>query len=77
MRTYSSGTGARLRFSVAAAKSHDVPVIDEALSTGDARFQRRSKKRIAELRQEAGTLRMDGPAEDVVTAYEKFTSARK
>ncbi|MGW2279567.1 ABC transporter ATP-binding protein [Streptomyces sp. NBC_01335] len=98
MRTYSSGMGARLRFSIAAAKSHDVLLIDEALSTGDAKFQNRSKDRIKELRKEAGTvflvshsnrsiletcdraiwleagvLRMDGPAEDVVAAYERFT----
>ncbi|MEW2083194.1 ABC transporter ATP-binding protein [Streptomyces sp. NPDC005283] len=56
MRTYSSGMGARLRFSIAAAKSHDVLLIDEALSTGDARFQRRSQERINELREEAGTV---------------------
>ncbi|MEU6486772.1 ABC transporter ATP-binding protein [Streptomyces sp. NPDC046887] len=56
MRTYSSGMGARLRFSIAAAKSHEVLLIDEALATGDARFQRRSQQRIAELRAEAGTV---------------------
>ncbi|WP_329067698.1 ABC transporter ATP-binding protein [Streptomyces sp. NBC_01429] len=56
MRTYSSGMGARLRFSIAAAKSHDVLLIDEALSTGDAKFQRRSQRRISELREEAGTV---------------------
>ncbi|RDG38694.1 ABC transporter ATP-binding protein [Streptomyces corynorhini] len=56
MRTYSSGMGARLRFSIAAAKSHDVLLIDEALSTGDAKFQRRSQRRIAELREQAGTV---------------------
>jgi teichoic acid transport system ATP-binding protein len=98
MRTYSSGMGARLRFSIAAAKNHEVLLIDEALSTGDARFRRRSRERIDELRQEAGTvflvshsnstitetcdralwleagtLRMDGPAKEVVAAYEDFT----
>ncbi|MFI6085826.1 ABC transporter ATP-binding protein [Streptomyces sp. NPDC051217] len=101
MRTYSSGMGARLRFSIAAAKAHDVLLIDEALSTGDARFQKRSKERIAELRAEAGTvflvshsnrtitetcdraiwlesgtLRMDGPAAEVVAAYEEFTGKK-
>ncbi|MEU7700909.1 ABC transporter ATP-binding protein [Streptomyces sp. NPDC039028] len=99
MGTYSSGMGARLRFSIAAAKSHDVLLIDEALSTGDARFRRRSQQRIDELRAEAGTvflvshsnstitetceralwlehgvLRMDGPAGEVVAAYEEFTA---
>ncbi|MFI8101752.1 ABC transporter ATP-binding protein [Streptomyces sp. NPDC086023] len=56
MRTYSSGMAARLRFSIAAAKSHEVLMIDEALATGDARFQRRSRRRIEELRKEAGTV---------------------
>jgi teichoic acid transport system ATP-binding protein len=56
MRTYSSGMAARLRFSIAAAKSHDVLLIDEALATGDVRFQKRSEERIRELRAEAGTV---------------------
>ncbi|MFG3494471.1 ABC transporter ATP-binding protein [Streptomyces sp. NPDC047928] len=56
MRTYSSGMGARLRFSIAAAKSHDVLLIDEALATGDADFRKRSQERINELRGEAGTV---------------------
>ncbi|MEU1278284.1 ABC transporter ATP-binding protein [Streptomyces sp. NPDC005805] len=95
MRTYSSGMSARLRFSVAAARTHDVLLIDEALATGDARFRRRSRRRIEELRARAGTvflvshdhttvaescdralwleagvLRADGPAAEVVAAYE-------
>ncbi|MCQ4043929.1 ABC transporter ATP-binding protein [Streptantibioticus rubrisoli] len=56
MRTYSSGMAARLRFSIAAAKQHDVLMIDEALATGDRAFQRRSEERIRELRAEAGTV---------------------
>ncbi len=56
MRTYSSGMAARLRFSIAAAKKHDVLLIDEALATGDARFRRRSEARVRELRAEAGTV---------------------
>ncbi|WP_406008612.1 ABC transporter ATP-binding protein [Streptomyces sp. NBC_00637] len=102
MRTYSSGMGSRLRFSIAAAKDHDVLLIDEALSTGDARFQARSAERIQEMRAHAGTvflvshsnaairdtcdrvlwlergeLRMDGPTEEVLEAYEAFTGDKK
>jgi teichoic acid transport system ATP-binding protein len=102
MRTYSSGMGSRLRFSIAAAKDHDVLLVDEALSTGDARFQRRSAERIQEMRAHAGTvflvshsnaairetcdrvlwlergeLRMDGPTEEVMQAYEAFTGDTK
>ncbi len=95
MRTYSSGMAARLRFSISAAKKHDVLMIDEALATGDQRFQKRSEQRIRELREQAGTvflvshnnksvrevcertiwldrglILMDGPTEEVVSAYE-------
>lgn len=56
MRTYSSGMQARLRFSISAAKKHDVLLIDEALATGDTRFRRRSEQRIRELRADAGTV---------------------
>jgi teichoic acid transport system ATP-binding protein len=95
MRTYSSGMAARLRFSIAAAKDHDVLLIDEALATGDRAFQQQSERRIRELRERAGTiflvshnqrsirdvcdrvlwlengqLRMDGPTETVISAYE-------
>jgi teichoic acid transport system ATP-binding protein len=56
MKTYSSGQAARLRFAIAATKLHDVLLIDEALSTGDAGFQKRSEDRIRELRRNAGTV---------------------
>ena len=56
MRTYSSGMGARLRFAIAAAKKHDVLLIDEALATGDAKFRKRSEQRVRDLRSEAGTV---------------------
>ncbi|MFI6819905.1 ABC transporter ATP-binding protein [Micromonospora sp. NPDC050187] len=97
MRTYSSGMAARLRFSIAAAKKHDVLLIDEALATGDVRFRRRSEQRVRELRAEAGTvflvshaigtirdtcersiwlesgvIRMDGPTDQVIAAYNEF-----
>jgi teichoic acid transport system ATP-binding protein len=56
MRTYSTGMGSRLRFAIAAAKSHDVLLIDEALATGDAEFRVKSHKRIEELRGESGAV---------------------
>ncbi len=56
MRTYSSGMQARLKFSIAAAKSHDILIIDEALAVGDKRFQKRSEARIRELAAQAGTI---------------------
>ena len=56
MKTYSSGMGSRLRFAIAASKSHDVLLIDEALATGDAEFRVKSHARIEELRKDAGTV---------------------
>lgn len=56
MRTYSSGMQARLRFSIAASKNHDVLMIDEALATGDKVFRKRSQARIRKMREEAGTV---------------------
>jgi teichoic acid transport system ATP-binding protein len=56
MKAYSSGMAARLRFSIAAAMEHDVLLIDEALGTGDAKFQDRSEARIREMRENAGTV---------------------
>ena len=97
MSTYSSGMSARLRFAIAAAKMHEVMLVDEALATGDARFRRRSEDRVRELIASAGTIflvshavgtiqevcersiwlergliRMDGPTNEVVAAYEEF-----
>jgi len=56
MNTYSTGMSARLRFAIAAAKTHDVLLVDEALATGDARFRRRSEDRVREPLAEAGTV---------------------
>jgi teichoic acid transport system ATP-binding protein len=56
MRTYSAGMGARLRFAIAAVRSHDVLLVDEALATGDADFRRKSEERIRAMRAEAGTV---------------------
>jgi teichoic acid transport system ATP-binding protein len=56
MKAYSTGMGSRLRFAIASAKSHDILLVDEALATGDAEFQRKSHTRIDELRAKAGTV---------------------
>lgn len=56
MSTYSSGMGARLRFAISTAAAPDVLMIDEALATGDADFRAKSNARIAEIRDQAGTV---------------------
>lgn len=56
MSTYSSGMGARLRFAISSAKTHDVLLIDEALATGDREFKKKSQQRIKQMRESAGTV---------------------
>ncbi len=56
MTTYSSGMYSRLGFSVAVNMRPDILLIDEALSTGDARFKRKSFQKMTELVAEARTI---------------------
>lgn len=56
MRSYSSGMGARLRFAISTAVTPDILVVDEALATGDETFKNRAESRIAEIREQAGTV---------------------
>ncbi len=56
MLTYSSGMYARLAFSVAVHLEPDILIVDEALSTGDARFKGKSFVRMQELCRRARTI---------------------
>lgn len=56
MQAYSSGMAARLRFAISASAIPDILMIDEALATGDATFRQKSKARIDEVREAAGTV---------------------
>lgn len=56
MRTYSSGMFARLGFSVAVTVRPDILIVDEALSTGDAKFKEKSLNKIKDLRSDARAL---------------------
>lgn len=58
MRTYSSGMAARLKFAISVMAEPKILMIDEALSTGDATFSRRSKAKMDELLENAGTVFM-------------------
>jgi teichoic acid transport system ATP-binding protein len=56
MRTYSSGMYGRLGFSVAVNMEPDILIIDEALSVGDARFRRKSFKKMRQLCKQDRTI---------------------
>jgi teichoic acid transport system ATP-binding protein len=56
LRTYSSGMRARLHFAISTAVEPEILLIDEALSVGDEVFKERSKERIGDLLDNAGTV---------------------
>ncbi|PAT14684.1 ABC transporter [Corynebacterium sp. NML 120412] len=64
LKTYSSGMKARLRFSISTAVKHEILLVDEALSTGDATFAARAKERMDSFLDSAGTIFLvsHGPA---------------
>ena len=56
IRTYSTGMKARLAFSTAICMDPDVLFIDEALSVGDAKFQRKCFDMISQIRAKGKTI---------------------
>ncbi|MDO5492033.1 MAG: ABC transporter ATP-binding protein [Nesterenkonia sp.] len=56
LKSYSSGMASRLQFAIATAVDPDILIIDEALNTGDAQFRSRTKKRLDEVREQAGCV---------------------
>lgn len=56
MKSYSAGMSSRLRFAIAAAIDPEILIIDEALNTGDAQFKDRTRKKMMELLELAGTV---------------------
>jgi len=56
IKNYSSGMQARMAFSVATVVKPEILIVDEALSVGDAAFQRKCANRIQEMLQGNVTL---------------------
>ena len=56
VRTYSSGMFLRLAFACATVEDPDIILIDEVLAVGDARFQQKCFRRLAELRARGTTI---------------------
>lgn len=68
LRTFSSGMLARLGFAMAVHTDPDVLLVDEVLSVGDAEFQERCLRRVAELHREGVTIVFVSHDLEVVTA---------
>lgn len=56
VRTYSAGMATRLAFSLATAFTPDILLVDEVFGTGDAKFIKKSEKRMADLMSNARVL---------------------
>ena len=56
LKNYSSGMKARLGFSIATIADPDILILDEVLSVGDAKFKKKSEKKIMEMFERGVTV---------------------
>lgn len=56
VKNYSSGMKARLGFSIATVMEPEILILDEVLSVGDAKFRKKSEKRILEMFEKGITV---------------------
>lgn len=56
LKNYSSGMRARLGFSIATVVKPDILILDEVLSVGDAKFKKKSEKKLLDMMDEGVTV---------------------
>lgn len=69
LRTYSSGMGARIGFSLAVFTQPDILIIDEVFAVGDKNFQKKSRAKTEELLRSGKTVLFVSHSEDLIRSF--------